>query len=182
MSEPWSSPSGPSSRSFFLPAVGTILIFAALGPAIGGAVFVPLAMLAEAQGPAVAHLVWIAGLIGHAFALIPAYVLGLFPAALAGLVYALYDAWAPPRFPRALVAALIGALFAHMLSLWIASAGEFVVGWVGDSFGGETGDTVSEWTNGEFDLSLYRALLASGAAAAFFCALIAQLLGLRTRA
>ena len=43
------------------------------------------------------HIGWIAGLIGHAFALIPAYVLGLLPAAFTGLAYALYDAWAPAR-------------------------------------------------------------------------------------
>ena len=85
--------------------------------------FIPLAMLLEAQTQAAAHIGWIAGLIGHAVALVPAYILGFLPAALAGLGYALYDAWAPAGAPRALGAALIGAVLAHGLYLWLMWAG-----------------------------------------------------------
>ena len=113
----------PPRRGLFWPSVGLVLLFAALAPGIGGAVFIPLAMYAEAQQQAVMHIGWIAGLIGHAVALIPAYLLGLFPAMLTGLAYALYDAWAPPAFPRALGAALIGAIGAHLLYLWLLCAG-----------------------------------------------------------
>ena len=40
---------------------------------------------------------------------------------------------------------------------------------------------VADWTAGEFDASLYHALIASGAAAGFACAATAGLLGLTTR-
>jgi hypothetical protein len=168
-------------RAFFLPALGLVLVFAALGPAVGGAVFIPLAMFAEAETQTAAHIGWIAGLIGHAFALIPAYVLGLFPAALTGLGYALYDAWAPARAPRALGAALIGALAAHGLYLWLIWTGSAISGWFVLDFGDEAGDMISEWTSGEFDVSLYHALIASGAISAFACAAAAGLVGIRMR-
>jgi hypothetical protein len=165
-------------RGFFLPMLGLVALFAALGPAVGGAVFIPLAMYAEAGTQTAMHIGWIAGLIGHAFALIPAYILGLLPAAFTGLGYALYDAWAPRAAPRALGAALIGAVFAHGLYLVLLSAGAAIGGWIEADFGG---DVVSEWASGEFDASLYHALLASGAISAFACAAAAGLLGLTTR-
>lgn len=178
-----SAPAPPAAprRGFFLPALGLVVLFAALGPAVGGAVFIPLAMFAEAQSEAAAHIGWIAGLIGHAFALIPAYVLGFLPAAFTGLAYALYDAWAPPAAPRALGAALIGALFAHGLYLWLMRAGAEVGAWIRFDLGDAAGDVVYDWTAGEFDASLYHALIASGAIAAFACAATAGLLGLTTR-
>ena len=180
MSAPWRPPAaGAPRRGFFLPMLGLVLLFAALGPAVGGAVFIPLAMLAEAETQAAAHIGWIAGLIGHAFALIPAYVLGLLPAAVAGLAYALYDAWAPTRRPRALGAALIGALFAHVLYLCCCRrARRSAAGSSPSSAAPATSST--EWTAGEFDVSLYHALIASGAVAAFACA--AAVLGLTLRA
>lgn len=185
---PWAPLPGPPAlptaperrRGFFLPMLGLVLLFAALGPAVGGAVFVPLAMLAEAETQAAAHIGWIAGLIGHAVVLIPAYTLGLLPAAGAGLGYALYDAWAPRAAPRALGAALIGAVFAHLLYLLLLSTGAAMGGWIEAEFSG-AGELVTEWTAGEFDVSLYHALIASGAIAAFACAAAAGLLGLTTR-
>ena len=180
MSAPPAAP-GPR-RGFFLPALGLVALFSALGPAIGGAVFIPLAMLAEAETQAAAHIGWIAGLIGHAVALIPAYVLGLPPAALTGLAYALYDAWAPRAAPRALGAALIGAVFAHGLYLWLMWAGAAIGGWIDADFGGAASGVVADWSAGEFDASLYQALIASGAISAFACAAAAGLLGLTTRA
>ncbi len=177
-----SAPSPPAAppRRFFLPALGIVVLFAALGPAVGGAVFIPLAMLLEAQTQAAVHIGWIAGLVGHAFALIPAYALGLLPAAFTGLAYALYDAWAPAAAPRALGAALIGGLFAHGLYIGLIQAGAAVAAWVSVDLG--AGDVVYDWTAGEFDASLYHALIASGAVSGFACAAAAGLLGLTLRA
>ena len=61
------------------------MLFALLGPAVGGAVFIPVALTLEAGTDAASHMGWIAGLIGHAFALIPAYLVGFLPAAFTGL-------------------------------------------------------------------------------------------------
>jgi hypothetical protein len=160
------------------PLFGLTLLFAALGPAIGGAVFIPLAMLAEAQTQSAAHIGWIAGLIGHAYALIPAYILGLIPAALTGLTYALYDRFAPPEYPRALFAAVAGGLFAHGLYLWLMWAGATLGVWISADFGDEAASLIYDWSEGEFDVSLYRALIASGAIAGGACAATAGLLGL----
>ena len=174
-------PLPPPRAPFFLPAIGLVMLFAALGPAVGGAVFLPLALFAETQTQAAAHIGWIATLIGHAFALIPAYVLGLLPAAFTGLAYALYDAWAPRGAPRALGAAAIGALFAHGLYLWLMWAGSAIEAWVSVDFSSTAGDFIEEWASGEFDAALYRALIASGAAAGFVSAAAAGLIGLTTR-
>lgn len=168
-------------RPFFLPALGIVVVFAALGPAVGGAVFIPVAMALEAGTDAAPHLGWIAGLIGHAFALVPAYLLGFVPAVLTGLAYALYDAWAPAWAPRALGAALIGALFAHALYLGLMGAGATALIWIGGDFGDSVSDVAADWTAGEFDAGLYRALLLAGAASGLVCAMVAQLVGLRIR-
>jgi hypothetical protein len=164
-----------------LPALGIVVLFALLGPAVGGAVFIPVAMALEAGTDAAPHMGWIAGLIGHAFALVPAYLLGFVPAVLTGLAYALYDAWAPSWAPRALGAALIGALFAHALYLGMMQAGAGIGVWIESDFGDGVGDMVNDWTAGEFDDGLYRALLLAGAASGLACAMAAQLLGLRLR-
>jgi hypothetical protein len=166
---------------FFLPALGLMILFAALGPAVGGAVFLPLALYAEAQSQAIAHIGWIATFIGHAFALIPAYVLGLVPAILTGLAYALYDAWAPRGFPRVIGAAALGAVFAHGLYLWLMWAGAAIEDWISVDFGSSAGGFIQDWAAGEFDVGLYRALLMSGAAAGLACAAAAGLLGLKAR-
>ena len=34
-----------SGRPFFIPMIGLVLLFAALGPAVGGALFIPLAVV-----------------------------------------------------------------------------------------------------------------------------------------
>ena len=171
----------PPPRGFFLPALGLIALFAIAGPAVGGAVFIPVALTLEAGSDAAPQIGWIAGLIGHAFALIPAYLIGVWPAAFTGLVYALYDAWAPGWAPRALGAALIGALTAHGLYLGLLSVGGTMQVWVESDFGTGIGDMVQDWTAGEFDVGLYRALVLSGAAAGFVCAMAGRLLGLSVR-
>ncbi len=171
-----SAPAPP--RRFFAPMFGLVLLFAALGPAVGGAVFVPAAMFALAQSQTAMHFGWIAGLIAHAVILIPAYVVGVVPAAFAGLAYALYDAWAPAAFPRALSAAAIGAGFAQGLYLWLLWAGGQLGVWIEADFGRGMSGAVADCTTGEFDASLQHALMASGAAAGFVCAACAGLIGL----
>lgn len=101
------------------------------------------------------NLTWIAPLIGHAFVLFFAYVVGLGPAAATGFFYALADALAPASWPRALLGAFIGAAFSH----WLAT-------------------TLFGWFAGEFDAPIRHVFIACGAVAGFSCALAAQILGL----
>ena len=171
----------PARRAFFLPTLGLVVLFAALGPAVGAAVFIPLAMLLEAQTQAATHIGWIAGLVGHAFALIPAYVLGFLPAAFTGLCYALYDAWAPPAAPRALGAAVIGGLLAQGLYIWLLGAGAEIGAWISVDLSDAVGDVVNDWSTGEIDASLHEALVVCGAVAGFACATTARLFGLKLR-
>ena len=62
-------------------------------------------------------MVLIGTMFGHALGLIAAYIVGVGPAAATGFLYALWDAVAPERAPRALVAALIGGLIVYGLAL-----------------------------------------------------------------
>ena len=62
-------------------------------------------------------MVLISTFFGHAIGLIAAYIVGVGPAAATGFLYALWDAVAPERAPRALVAALIGGLIVYGLLL-----------------------------------------------------------------
>ena len=106
-------------RPFFVPMIGLVLMFAALGPAVGGALFIPLAVVFKTpiDPEAIGLMVLFTALFGHALGLIAAYVVGVAPAAATGFLYALWDAAAPERAPRALVAALIGGLIAYGLLL-----------------------------------------------------------------
>jgi len=172
----------PPARPFFLPTIGLILLFAAFGPAIGGALFIPLAFLLET--PAVAdasmHIGWIAGLVGHALALIPAYIVGLGPAAATGFLFALYDAWAPRRAPRALAAAAIGGAITYGMYLWLASLGAAMESTISVTVSPSASSWIDDFVSGEFDATLQEALVASGAVAGFVCAMAASLLGLST--
>ena len=102
--------------------IGIVALFAALGPAVGGALFIPLSVVFKPTiaPDAIALLVLIAALFGHAVGLFAAYVVGVGPAAATGFLYALWDAAAPARWPRALVAAVIGGLIAYGLALRLA--------------------------------------------------------------
>jgi hypothetical protein len=102
------------SRPFFVPMIRIVLLFGALGPAIGAALFIPLSSAFEApKGVAVlAVLGPLAFVLGHAFGWIFGYAFGVGPAAATGLLFSLWDAAAPRRAPRAPVAALIGGLIA----------------------------------------------------------------------
>jgi len=175
--------SAPPPRPFWGPALGIVVLFALLGPAVGGALAVPLAFVlaAPSDTSVVTNIGWVAAAVGHAFILIPAYVFGLGPAIAAGIVYALADSAAPPRAPRALLAAAIGAVFAYALVAALVSLGAFFLGMVGD----QVGDMLSDWIGSPFSEdggdALRNAIVISGAAAAFVCSLAASLLGLTTR-
>jgi hypothetical protein len=162
-------------RPFFLPTIGLTLLFALFGPAIGGALFAPIALSLAA--PAAAHVAgpigWAATLAGHTFALIVAYLFGVGPAAATGFVYALWDAAAPIRAPRALVAALIGGAMAYALFHWLASLGASIEA----AFDVTMTPPVGDW----IEATLRHGFVACGAVAGFVCALAASLLGLTTR-
>ena len=99
--------------------IGIVLLFAALGPAIGGVLFIPLSVVFKTPTDleAIGLVVLLSTMFGHAFGLIAAYIVGVGPAAATGFLYALWDAVAPGRAPRALVAALIGGLLVYGLLL-----------------------------------------------------------------
>ena len=106
-------------RGALAASIGIALVFAALGPLIGGAIFVPLALLlkAPAAAGAFAFTALIASLFGHWIMLFAAYVIGIGPATATGVLYALWDAAAPERWPRALLAAVIGGFVAYAVAL-----------------------------------------------------------------
>ena len=97
----------PPPRRFIGPFIGIAFVFAALGPPIGGATFV--AARASPQGVGRRGRFRLHGraasLFGHWILLFAAYVVGLGPAVATGVLYALWDAAAPQRWPRALAAA-----------------------------------------------------------------------------
>ena len=72
-----------SGRSFFVPMIGLVLLFAALGPAIGGVLFIPLSVVFRTPTDleAIGLVVLLSTMFGHAFGLIPAYIVGVGPAA-----------------------------------------------------------------------------------------------------
>lgn len=163
--------------------MGLVALFALLGPAVGGAIAIPLAfVLADPSSVEVVNNIgWVAAAIGHAFVLIPAYVFGFGPAVATGAVYALADSAAPERAPRTLIAAAIGALFGYALVLFLIWLQSSIVGMIGEGWR----DTLSDWIGSPFaeegGAPLTQAIVLSGAAAAFVCSLAASLLGLTTR-
>jgi hypothetical protein len=170
-------------RRFFLPMIGLALLFAALGPAIGAALFVAIALALEtpAAAQAVGHFGSLAPPLARAIALVVAYVLGAGPAAATGFLYALWDAAAPAGAPRSLAAALIGGAMTYCLFLWLASLGGSLEAtiWTDGSPG------AGRWANaafsGELGATLRHALIACGAVAGLVCAMAASLIGLTTR-
>jgi hypothetical protein len=163
-------------RPFFIPMISIVALFAALGPAVGGAMFIPLSVVFKPTitPDTIALLVLIAALFGHAIGLIAAYVIGIGPAAATGFLYALWDAAAPARWPRALVAALIGGLIAYGLALRLAP--------LGASVEANAGSPAAEWIDtaspDQIGVTLGHAFVACGAIAGFVCSLAANLLGL----
>ena len=86
-----------NGRPFFVPMIGIVLLFAALGPAVGGALFIPLSIVFKTPTDleAIGLMVLISTFFGHALGLIAAYIVGVGPAAATGFLYALWDAVAP---------------------------------------------------------------------------------------
>ena len=170
-------------RGFVLPMMGLVLLFAVLGPPIGAGLFVPLAVVLRppAGADTLTLLVFIAALVGHTVGLIAAYVIGVGPAAATGFVYALWDAAAPERAPRALGAAFIGGLITYGVALRLSSlAAPFEL-----TIHAYAGSSIADWTDatfsGRIDAALREAFVACGAVAALVCAFAASLLGLTMR-
>ncbi len=177
-----SDPAPP--RRFVGPFIGIALVFAALGPPIGGAAFVPLAFLvkAPAAAGAFAFSAAIAALFGHWLLLIAAYAIGLGPAVATGVLYALWDAAAPERWPRAPVAAVIGGCVAYAIALRLATLGASLDMMFETNFDVPTVQSIrmttpvpTEPVSGS---GLIHAFVASGAIAGLVCAMAASLIGL----
>jgi hypothetical protein len=169
-----------NGRPFFLPMIGIVLLFAALGPAIGGALFIPLSVVFKAPTDleAIGLVVLLSTMFGHAFGLIPAYIVGVGPAAATGFLYALWDAVAPGRAPRALVAALIGGLIVYGLLLRLNPVWASFDMTIKTNMGAEAG----EWAfPGRIGVTLGHAFVACAAIAGLVCAFVANLIGLTTR-
>ncbi len=167
-------------RRFFAPLFGLMVLFAALGPPVGGALFVPLAVILKpplAAG-ALTSAALIAALLGHTIMLIAAYVLGVGPAAATGLMYALWDAAAPERWPRALAAAIIGGAVTYAVALRIASLGASADFTIQGNFDAPTADWIDFAFSGGIGGALTHAFVFSGAIAGLACAMAASLLGL----
>ena len=121
-------------------------------------------------------------MFGHAVGLIAAYVVGIGPAAATGFLYALWDAAAPERWPRALVAALIGGLIAY--GAGVAPRAPRRVGRDDES----RPAPARRPPNGSMrprpigsEVTLGHAFVACGAIAGLVCAMAANLLGLTMR-
>jgi hypothetical protein len=169
-----------SGRPFFVPMIGIVLLFAALGPAVGGALFIPLSIVFKTPTDleAIGLVVLLSAMFGHAFGLIPAYIVGVGPAAATGFLYALWDAVAPGRAPRALVAALIGGLLVYGLLLRLNPIWASFEMTIRTNVGAEAG----EWAfPGRLGVTLGHAFIACAAIAGLVCAFTANLIGLTMR-
>jgi hypothetical protein len=174
-------------RRLIGPFIGIALLFAALGPPIGGAAFVPLAFLikAPAAAGAFAFSAAIASLFGHWIMLIAAYAIGFGPAVATGVLFALWDAAAPARWPRAPVAAVIGGCVAYAVALRLAALGASLDMMFETNFDAPTVQSISMATPAATapvaGSGLVHAFVASGAIAALVCAMAAALAGLTRR-
>jgi hypothetical protein len=169
-----------NGRPFFAPMIAIVLLFAALGPAIGGALFIPLSVVFKTPTDleAIGVVVLLSTMFGHVFGLIAAYVVGIGPAAATGFLYALWDAFAPDRAPRALVAALIGGVLVYGLLLRIHPAWasfEMIVR-------SHIDQQSDEWAfPGGMGVTLGHAFVACAAISGLVSAFAANLFGLTTR-
>ena len=169
-----------SGRPFFIPMIGIMLLFAALGPAIGGVLFIPLSVVFKTPTDleAIGLVVLISTFFGHALGLVAAYIVGVGPAAATGFLYALWDAVAPARAPRALVAALIGGVLVYGLLLRLNPVWASFEMTIKTNMGPDPGD----WAfPGRVGVTLGHAFVACAAIAGLVCAFTANLIGLTTR-
>jgi hypothetical protein len=169
-----------AQRRVFAPAVGFMLLFAALGPPVGAVLLVPLAVLLKPSlaAGALAGGALIGFLLGHWVMMILAYVFGVGPAAATGLLYALWDLAAPGRWPRALAGALIGAAVTYFVALRIAALGASVGFTIQSSFDPQTADALDAIFSEGTGVAVTHALVLSGALAGLVCAMAASLFGL----
>ena len=168
-----------SGRPFFVPMISIVLLFAVLGPLVGGALFIPLSVAFKAPTDleAIGLMVLISTMFGHAFGLIAAYIVGVGPAAATGFLYALWDAVAPERAPRALVAALIGGLIVYGLLSRLNPVGPSLEMTIETNLG-----SPDHWEfPGRIGVTLGHALIACGAIAGLVCTFVANLIGLTMR-
>ena len=169
-----------SGRPFFVPMTGIVLLFAGLGPAVGGALFIPLSIVFKTPTDleAIGLMVLISTFFGHAIGLIAAYIVGVGPAAGTGFLYALWDAMAPERAPRALVAALIGGLIVYGLLFRLNPVWASFDMTIRTNVGGDAG----EWAFPDrIGVTLGHAFVACAAIAGLVCAFTANLIGLTMR-
>ena len=169
-----------SVRPFFVPMIGIVLLFAALGPAVGGVLFIPLSIVFKTPTDleAIGLMVLISTFFGHAIGLIAAYIVGVGPAAATGFLYALWDAVAPERAPRALVAALIGGLIVYGLLLRLNPIWASFEMTIRTNVSPETIDLAFP---GRIGVTLGHAFVACAAIAGLVCAFTANLIGLTMR-
>jgi hypothetical protein len=161
------------------PMIRIVVLFAALGPAVGWAIFIPLYLVLNPTiaPDAAAHLVLTAALFRHTVGLFAAYVVGVGPAAATAFLYALCDAAAPARLPRALVAAVIGGLIAYGLAVCLAP---YIASVEADP-GSRPAERIDPALLDRIEVRLVRAFVACGAIAGLVCAAAANLLGLTMR-
>jgi hypothetical protein len=169
-----------SGRPFFVPMIGIVLLFAALGPAVGGALFIPLSIVFKTPTDleAIGVMVLISTFFGHAIGLIAAYIVGVGPAAATGFLYALWDAVAPGRAPRALVAGLIGGLIVYGLLLRLNPVWASIEMTIKTNMSPEAIDLALP---SRFGVTLGHAFVACAAIAGLVCAFTANLIGLTMR-
>lgn len=115
--------------------------------------------------------------------LIGAYVVGFGPAAATGVLYALWDAAAPGRWPRALAAAAIGGLVAYAVAMRLETLGASLDMMFDTDFDAPTVQSIAHVAPAATQsvsagVGLVRAFVASGAVAGLVCAMAASLLGL----
>jgi hypothetical protein len=169
-----------SPRSSILPLIGLVVLFAAMGPAIGAVLFVPLAIILKPPiaGDALALSALDAALFGHMITLIAVYVVGVGPAAATGFLYGLWDIAAPGRWPRALVAAIIGGAVAYGVLMRFAAFAASADLTIEGNVSGPLADWIDATFSGGFEGALAHAFVACGAIAGLVCAMAASLLGL----
>jgi hypothetical protein len=175
--------SGEDGRRFVAPLIGLVLLFAGLGPLIGGALFVPLAVVLKppAAAGALALSGLIAALLGHTIALIAAYVVGMGPAAATGFFYALWDAAAPDQWPRSLVAAITGGAVAYAALVRLAAIGASVDLTLEGSLDAPAADWIDAAFSGGIEGALTQGFVACRAVAGLVAAMVASLIGLTMR-
>ena len=166
-----------ATRDFLFPAIGIVVLFAPLGPAIGGGLLVPLAV--AFKSPTAFDAVALLGvvLLGHAVWLVAAYVVGIGPAAATGFVPALWDAATPARAPRALVATAIGGFATYWFADRLASLGARVELAADANLDFSASDLGPRFSS-EIGVTLPQGSVACGPVASFVCALAARLVGL----